>query len=69
MNQTFASVPVGQTFLRLADGHKFIKLVRYLARSNDQEYNAICLDALTIEEGLEWLEPDDQVIPVTETTT
>lgn len=66
MNQTFASVPIGTTFLRLSDGHKFIKLPRYIASFKDQEYNAVNLDSLTIEEALEWFEPNDQVIPVKE---
>ena len=66
MNQTFVSIPIGRTFLRLTDGHKFIKLPRYLDADSEEEYNAICLDYLYAHEALQWFDPEEQVIPIEE---
>lgn len=58
---TFNDIQIGSTFLRLSDGHKFIKLPRYRSAQGDEEYNALNLDELIAEDAFAWFGPQEGV--------
>lgn len=63
MEQTiFSKLIIGQVFLRLSDGHKFVKVPRYLSADTEAEFNALNMDELDASKAFEWFERDEPVI-------
>lgn len=58
----FNRLQIGQVFLRLSDGHKFIKVPRYLSADTGAEYNALNMDVLNAADAFERFERDESVI-------
>lgn len=66
MSIKFSDLPVGRRFKKKDGASEYIKLPIYGSSTTGEDYNAIRLNALLIENAHELIKREEEVIPITD---